>query len=75
VFDGHGKFGHDCSNYVHTFLPTAVVSSPEFDTAPEATCMKAFKMAHASLVMECDKTSATYDCILSGTTATVVVIR
>lgn len=25
VFDGHGQYGHDVSNFVHTYLPTAIL--------------------------------------------------
>jgi serine/threonine protein phosphatase PrpC len=42
VFDGHGKFGHDCSNYVHTFLPTAIIADPRFENDPETACRRSF---------------------------------
>jgi serine/threonine protein phosphatase PrpC len=75
VFDGHGRFGHDCSNFVHTFLPTAILADPVFDTDPEAAIMKAFLMTHIGLVMDTESEDVKYDCVMSGTTATVAVIR
>lgn len=45
VFDGHGKYGHNISNFVHTFIPTAILNDPNFATNPEKAIKNAFIMA------------------------------
>lgn len=74
MFDGHGTYGHDVSDFVHTFLPTAILQNEKFREKPKNAIKKSFKMTQLGLVLECDSAHCPYDCMLSGTTATVAVI-
>jgi len=73
VFDGHGPYGHDvsdfCTKKLHNYLFKYM---EEFKDIPKAL-KTSFKQTHDQLVAECNE-EAEFDCALSGTTATVVVI-
>eukprot|EP01066_Platyproteum_vivax_P013876 Platyproteum_vivax@DN6257_c0_g1_i1.p1 len=69
VFDGHGPFGHDVSNYVQTHLPKLIASDPQLLTDP-VTCMRNnFIQIHKLLE------KGKINCQLSGCTSTVVIHR
>jgi len=72
VFDGHGKKGHDVSNFVKENLPKLVIRDPKFRTDDmRSMFVDVFKKTQ-SLVSTADhmqKLSAQH----SGTTATLVV--
>lgn len=73
VFDGHGPYGHDVSNFVHECLPGLMVRDSSFQSDPCKTMSSTFRQCHQL----CEKTAAKgrFDCSLSGTTCTVVVKR
>jgi len=72
VFDGHGKQGHDVSNYVKDMLPKLILRDQRFRTDDmPAMLMDNFKKVQ-SLVMTMDRMKK-LSAQMSGTTATVVV--
>ena len=75
VFDGHGPYGHDVSNYVHTLLPKLITSSETFNTAPTDVIHSSFQRAHEHLLAHCEHPDTLFDCIISGTTASIVIFR
>mmetsp|Transcript_75576 Transcript_75576/g.133793 ORF Transcript_75576/g.133793 Transcript_75576/m.133793 type:complete len:362 (-) Transcript_75576:43-1128(-) len=76
VFDGHGPYGHDISNFAHETLPEQVVRDSRFKEDPAQALGDAFSKTH-NLCTEQAKSQngAVFDCTLSGTTATVVLQR
>ena len=75
VFDGHGPFGHDVSNFVHTLLPKLITTNPDFETAPAAAITASFLKAHEHLLSHCEHPEAGFDCSISGTTASLAIFR
>jgi len=73
VFDGHGPFGHDISNFVHSTLPRCFVKDKDFPNNPERALAEAFPKTQ-SLCMEAGQ-GGKFDCSLSGTTATLLMHR
>mmetsp|Transcript_83425 Transcript_83425/g.232670 ORF Transcript_83425/g.232670 Transcript_83425/m.232670 type:complete len:371 (+) Transcript_83425:139-1251(+) len=73
VFDGHGPYGHDISNFVQEALPRCFVRDADFKADPEKALSSAFLEAHR-LCTE-SQTDANFDCTLSGTTATLAMHR
>lgn len=73
VFDGHGPYGHDVSNFVHETLPGLLVRDGSFQDDPLKCMSSGFKRCH----MLCEQAGqkGRFDCSLSGTTCTVVVCR
>jgi len=74
VFDGHGPFGHDISNYVQRELPKLIYNNEHFWNNPKAALRFSFNQVHRDL----EKTAAStnrFNCSLSGTTATVILSR
>mmetsp|Transcript_72799 Transcript_72799/g.160952 ORF Transcript_72799/g.160952 Transcript_72799/m.160952 type:complete len:374 (+) Transcript_72799:230-1351(+) len=73
VFDGHGPYGHDISNFVQETLPRRFVQDPNFQDDPEKALSAAFPEAHR-LCTEFQQ-DGHFDCALSGTTATLAMVR
>eukprot|EP00747_Dinoflagellata_sp_TGD_P220491 gnl/TRDRNA2_/TRDRNA2_92472_c0_seq1.p1 gnl/TRDRNA2_/TRDRNA2_92472_c0~~gnl/TRDRNA2_/TRDRNA2_92472_c0_seq1.p1 ORF type:complete len:391 (-),score=88.43 gnl/TRDRNA2_/TRDRNA2_92472_c0_seq1:35-1207(-) len=73
VFDGHGPYGHDVSNFVHEELPRCFIEDTRFRKEPEQALSAAFPKSH-DLVQQIGK-DLHFDCGLSGTTATLVMHR
>jgi len=73
VFDGHGPFGHDISNFVHGTLPRCFVKDEDFQNNPERALSEAFTKTQDLCTEACQ--GARFDCTLSGTTATVLMTR
>lgn len=72
VFDGHGKHGHDISNYVKDVLPKLILRDPRFKTNEmPAMLMDVFKKVQSLLALA-DRMKK-LNAQMSGTTATVVV--
>lgn len=72
VFDGHGRFGHDVSDFVKDILPKFVVRDPEFRAGNiSAALTNAFRHVQECIVEMTD--DQTLDASASGTTATLVV--
>jgi serine/threonine protein phosphatase PrpC len=74
VFDGHGPFGHDVSNYVHKYLPSLITSHSSLDQDPELVFKESFVSCNDSLLQEPGDPSRLYDCSISGSTATLAYI-
>jgi len=78
VFDGHGPFGHDVSNFVQREFPKQLYG-PEFLAAkPEriTNCMKVgFEKVQQRLESYCNMPNVRTCATLSGTTASVVYHR
>eukprot|EP00358_Blepharisma_japonicum_P003472 CAMPEP_0202949060 /NCGR_PEP_ID=MMETSP1395-20130829/14907_1 /ASSEMBLY_ACC=CAM_ASM_000871 /TAXON_ID=5961 /ORGANISM="Blepharisma japonicum, Strain Stock R1072" /LENGTH=372 /DNA_ID=CAMNT_0049651739 /DNA_START=38 /DNA_END=1153 /DNA_ORIENTATION=+ len=75
VFDGHGAYGHEISNFIHLLLPKLIIKHEQFEENIHEAIIQSFLRANSSLVEHCDKPESTYDCMMSGTTATTVLIR
>jgi len=73
VFDGHGPYGHDISNYARERLPEMVVRDKRFQEDPKQALTDAFKKTHDMCIASA--TDGGFDCALSGTTATLALIR
>jgi serine/threonine protein phosphatase PrpC len=71
VFDGHGKCGHDVSDYVKENLPKLLLMDPRFKTNLKEVLREAFFKMQAMLMTATD--NQTVDASRSGTTATVMV--
>ncbi|CAD7924916.1 unnamed protein product [Amoebophrya sp. A120] len=71
VFDGHGPFGHDVSEFVKNALPKVLVLNPILITQPDVALRSAFEQTQRLLeeATEIGHLNAQF----SGTTATVVV--
>lgn len=69
VFDGHGHQGHHCSNYLKTSLPAMAKMKLLEDVSTGET------LASALLDAEKGMNKAQFDCSLSGSTATVVMVQ
>lgn len=75
VFDGHGPFGHNVSNYIHTLLPKLISQHDSYATDPLQSFIPSFEKCQKSLEMHCEHPEAIFDCVLSGSTASVILIR
>jgi len=73
VFDGHGPYGHDISNFAHENLPKCLIRDPHFHDDPATALSEAFPKTHKMCVEAAQ--GGRFDCALSGTTATVVVMH
>lgn len=72
VFDGHGKQGHDVSNFVKENLPKLIIKDPRFKTPEMPQMLKdAFKKMQG-LITTADRMKK-LSAQLSGTTCTVCV--
>lgn len=71
VFDGHGPFGHDISNFVQQNLPKLIYNHAEFYTNPKNTLRMAFQKVQEDIEKACDRRD--FDAALSGCTATVII--
>eukprot|EP00918_Siedleckia_nematoides_P035566 GHVU01077256.1.p1 GENE.GHVU01077256.1~~GHVU01077256.1.p1 ORF type:complete len:609 (+),score=116.86 GHVU01077256.1:453-2279(+) len=68
VFDGHGPYGHEVSNFVQQFLGRKIPEHAAFLTSPCDALRQCFVDSHRAL-----ERTTRIDCTLSGTTATVVL--
>ena len=69
VFDGHGQHGHHCSNFIKNSL-SAVAKIKLLKDIPTADAViEALSEAESAML------KANFDCALSGTTATVVMLQ
>jgi serine/threonine protein phosphatase PrpC len=73
VFDGHGPYGHDISNFVQESLPRTFAQHQNFQDDP----LKAFSDAFSETQRLCTQAEmqSRFDCTLSGTTATLAMQR
>ena len=75
VFDGHGPFGHCVSNYIHALLPKLISQNEQLHVNPMAVFPLTFEKCQKSLEMHCEHPQAHFDCVISGSTASVVLIK
>jgi len=73
VFDGHGPYGHDISNFVQQTLPRSFVQDSHFRDSPEEALSAAFPETHRLCIEH--QTDGHFDATLSGTTATLAMYR
>ncbi len=74
VFDGHGRQGHDVSNFVKEFLPKLIISDPAFHAGDmQAALMNGFLRTQD--MIESETHSKRLDAAASGTTCTLVIHR
>mmetsp|Transcript_119893 Transcript_119893/g.339850 ORF Transcript_119893/g.339850 Transcript_119893/m.339850 type:complete len:469 (-) Transcript_119893:96-1502(-) len=71
VFDGHGKKGHDISNFVKENLPKILISQEDVLTDPMAALTKTF--AKTQYLIEKATTMKKIDAMNSGTTCSIVM--
>ncbi|KAF7458885.1 PP2C like protein phosphatase [Cryptosporidium felis] len=72
VFDGHGPFGHDVSNFIQKDMPALILKDKQWKTHPQEVLHYAFIKANQRLQEHVMDTNQ-FDCSLSGTTATVII--
>jgi serine/threonine protein phosphatase PrpC len=72
VFDGHGKKGHDVSNFVKEHLPKLIVKDQRFMTDDMPAMLEDVFKKMQSLIASADRMKK-LSAQLSGTTATVVI--
>jgi len=83
VFDGHGPYGHAVSAFVHRTLPFLIVTDPDFSTDLHTCLKRSFHTCNHLIGLaseELERISSPedekyWDCLLSGTTCTIVVAR
>lgn len=73
VFDGHGPYGHDVSDFCVKRLPNIFLNKWQETNKIDEALKYAFLATHQELVNKCNEDSE-FDCALSGTTGTVCVI-
>ena len=72
VFDGHGRQGHDVSNFVKDFLPKLIVKDPAFLAGDIRTALlNGFRQTQE--LLELETLNKRLDASASGTTCTVAV--
>ncbi|XP_022893311.1 protein phosphatase 2C and cyclic nucleotide-binding/kinase domain-containing protein isoform X2 [Olea europaea var. sylvestris] len=69
VFDGHGEFGAQCSQFVKQKLCENLLRNSQFQTDAVEACHSAFVMTNSQLHAD------TIDDSMSGTTAITVLVR
>lgn len=69
VFDGHGHYGHHCSNFMKTAVPSILKVNLLSDVSTGDMLCKTLLDAEQSML------AGTFDCALSGTTATVAMLQ
>ncbi|XP_020527029.1 probable protein phosphatase 2C 35 [Amborella trichopoda] len=70
VFDGHGHFGTECSNFVKRRLFDLLINDPNFSDEPDEALTSAFLAANSELHSFTD-----IDDSMSGTTAITVLVH
>jgi len=77
VFDGHGPYGHDVSNYVNQTLPGLLCRSGKFRTDIGGAITDAFIQTHKGIFKKSAQMEKTgkFSAQMSGTTCTVCVFR
>ena len=75
VFDGHGPYGHQVSDHIHALLPRLISKHELLETDVAAAMTESFKKAHESLIMHCEHPDTRFDCVISGSTATVLYVK
>lgn len=75
VFDGHGAHGHEISNFVKGLFPEIITTHELFTEDPLQSLRQAYVQTHASLIQHCEDALVPFNCLMSGTTATTVLVK
>ncbi|KAL6754679.1 phosphatase 2C and cyclic nucleotide-binding/kinase domain-containing protein-like protein [Haematococcus lacustris] len=70
VFDGHGEYGTQCSQFAKDKVPNNLLDNPHFQLAPETAHHRAMVLTNQQLHRQ-----AEIDDSMSGTTAITLLIR
>jgi len=73
VFDGHGRVGHDVSNFVKDQIPRLLFDNISFTSGSDIGAALLDAFARTQQLLEAETRSGRLDAMSSGTTATVVV--
>ena len=74
VFDGHGRGGHDVSNFVKDMLPKLILAHPGFHNE-DLTETLTYAFHETQKLLEHQTRLGVFNASTSGTTGTVVVFR
>ena len=74
VFDGHGRGGHDVSNFVKDILPKLILSHPGFHSE-DLTETLTYAFHETQKLLDHQTKLGVFNASTSGTTGTVVVFR
>jgi len=74
VFDGHGRGGHDVSNFVKDVLPKLILSHPGFHSE-DLTDTLTYAFLETQKLLEHQTRLGVFNASTSGTTGTVVIFR
>jgi serine/threonine protein phosphatase PrpC len=74
VFDGHGRGGHDVSNFVKDMLPKLILSHPGFQS-DDLTDTLTYAFHETQRLLEHQTKLGIFNASTSGTTGTVVVFK
>ena len=74
VFDGHGRGGHDVSNFVKDVLPKLVLSHPGFNS-DDLTETLTYAFLETQKLLEHQTRLGVFNATTSGTTGTVLIFR
>ena len=74
VFDGHGRGGHDVSNFVKDVLPKLILSHPGFHTEDLSETLT-YAFLETQKLLEHQTRLGVFNASTSGTTGTVVIFR
>lgn len=75
VFDGHGVHGHEVSNFSKELVPEITLAHESFQEDPMQSLRQAYVQTHTTLIQNCEAKLLPFDCAMSGTTATTVLIK
>lgn len=73
VFDGHGYYGSEISNYLHIMLPKMILSHPKFPEEIELIISESFFKCNTLLHQYCEDSGISSE--LSGSTCTVLLVK
>ena len=74
VFDGHGPAGHEVASFVSKVMPQVMAARTSFRQNPADAIMAGFQMTQNDLLANLVEGKRNFDCIYSGTTATLAVL-
>jgi len=74
VFDGHGIYGHICSNIVQHLIIKFLLSNPNYKLDPELALKQCFAQCDAALRVKATK-EGQFSILFSGTTAVFMMHR
>ena len=69
VFDGHGRYGHLCSDFVQTSIPALIEANIMNDHTTTDSIKAAMALSDMNMIR------SKIDCSMSGTTATIAILQ